>query len=56
MFEKIKALWAYLTAPYDEELENAKDVVCGACEYENGFCPMCPVTYIDHQKGENCNA
>lgn len=50
MFEKIKALWAYLTAPYDEELENAKDVVCSACDYWGGFCSMCPVTFTNNQE------
>lgn len=50
MFEKIKALWTYLTAPYDEELENAKDIVCNSCGYGSEFCSMCPVEFIDCQE------
>lgn len=47
MFKRIKTLWMYLTAPYDEELENAKDIVCKACNYEDGFCSMCPIMFIN---------
>lgn len=50
MFQKLKELWARLTAPYDEELEEAKAVVCDACHCGSGFCYICPVMFANCQE------
>ena len=46
LLEKFRSIWEMLSAPYDERLEEAIETVCDSCQYEAGYCPLCPVTYI----------
>lgn len=43
--EKIKEWWRVVTAPYDENLEDAIDTVCCAC-VQDGYCDQCPVSFM----------